>query len=261
MTAPTERGALVAWLTELQQLVRWIDDRAQAKNAVESQYRAFLAFKRRWGIWPLILCIVGGLLISAMFSALFEEVWVGALSVQDGIYTRTPGIAYLLASVTQWIVGGTIGTVFWIFRNKSAFKANSNAERMNQQIDEHNQQTYAQAQQIAAQLNEAGRIYTSRFAEGYPDAYAYDDAVGFAIQAVQNHRANTVGDAINLYEQVLHQQRMEQSQQAMLAEQERTRKQMAVGFVVNAALQGATIAAVNNAASRPQTVHHTHTWK
>ena len=140
-------------------------------------------------------------------------------------------------------------------------KANVKIDKQNEQIDAHNRQVYAQAQAIAEQLNEAGRIYSVSFAAGYPEAYAYDDAVGFALQAVQNHRANTVGEAINLYEQFRHQQRMEQSQQAMLAEQERTRKQMAVGFVVNAALQGATIAAVNKAAARPLTVDVTHRYR
>ena len=46
--------------------------------------------------------------------------------------------------------------------------------------------------------------YTQEVAPWYPPAYCYVDAAEFLLQAVQNYRADTMKEAMNLYEDTMH---------------------------------------------------------
>ena len=229
-----DRAALTAWLNELFGLVQHMETLYGQKAAVEARFPQPTPYKRPWGWKGYALCIVIAFVVL-------------------GIPMSSSNWFVSLLALPVVLVVGVGGP---LLRNRKLVPAsNAKADQKNRARAESMREATAP---IDAQLNEAGRIYATRFASGYPQAYAYSDAVGFVAQAVQNHRADSVGMAINLYEQVLHQQRLEQSQQAILEEQQRSRRQIAAGFVISAAMQGATIGAINRAASQPRTVHVKH---
>ena len=68
-----------------------------------------------------------------------------------------------------------------------------------------------QTQQIDMELDQAGLLYKEHFAQQFPRDYAYSDAVALCLKAIENHRADPIGHAPNLYEDALHQRRMEKN--------------------------------------------------
>lgn len=99
-------------------------------------------------------------------------------------------------------------------------------KKINEKIDADNQQIVAENEQIKAQeqavLNDLQKVqiaYRERVSYWYPDNYCTVDAVEFFQNAVKNYRADSLKEAINLYETVLHQRRVENTQKQALQEQ------------------------------------------
>ena len=76
--------------------------------------------------------------------------------------------------------------------------------------------------------------YRERVAYWYPDNYCSLDAVEFFYNAVNNYRADSLKEAINLYETALHQRRVEDTQKQALKEQR-------FANMANLVMQGAAI--------------------
>lgn len=64
--------------------------------------------------------------------------------------------------------------------------------------------------EILSQLDDF--YHSSKIAGRYPQMYLYDDAVSYCIELANNMRADSVKEAINLYEENLHRIRMEDLQ-------------------------------------------------
>ena len=99
-------------------------------------------------------------------------------------------------------------------------------KKINEKIDADNQQIVAENEQIKAQeqavLNDLQKVqiaYRERVSYWYPDNYCTVDAVEFFHNAVKNYRADSLKEAINLYETALHQRRVENTQKQALQEQ------------------------------------------
>lgn len=98
----------------------------------------------------------------------------------------------------------------------------------NQKIDEHNievdvnnmhaQVLYDQTVQL---LDACKKELFQNSSSWYPRAYYTKDAIEFFISAVENFRADTVKEMVNLYEKSEHYRRMEAIQSAMLKNQQR----------------------------------------
>jgi hypothetical protein len=135
-----------------------------------------------------------------------------------------------------------LATAIVLVRNKLILpRQNGRAERINLQREAHNDAVWAEEQQVDAQLNQASRDFATSIGTRFPQAYLYDEAVVFCLQMVQNHRAASVSDALNLYDTELKHRQIQDMHAAQLAETQRMRKQAAVGNVINAAMQGAVI--------------------
>lgn len=99
-------------------------------------------------------------------------------------------------------------------------------KKINEKIDADNQQIVAENEQIKAQeqavLNDLQKVqiaYRECVSYWYPDNYCTVDAAEFFQNAVKNYRADSLKEAINLYETVLHQRRVENTQKQALQEQ------------------------------------------
>lgn len=218
MATPQERFELSSWLSDLLKLTQNIEAGWARKAQIEQQYAAQLKPNKK--PWRLIM----GALLTWVVS------WPLTFVVQNG-----------LVLIPLSIAGGVAAVM--IYNRKFLPKRNEVVQAANNEIWK---RCTAELAPVNQQLDDDGAAFTQRFAQHFPNDYAYSDAVAFCLKAVQNHRADSVGSAINLYEQELHQQRLEQTQEAILEEQARTRRQQAVGMVVNTVMQGATISAIRS---------------
>lgn len=98
----------------------------------------------------------------------------------------------------------------------------------NKKIDEHNievdvNNTHMQIQynQTVQQLEVYKKELFQKTGAWYPRAYYTQDAINFFINAVENYRADTVKEMVNLYEKSEHYRRMEASQSAIMRNQQR----------------------------------------
>lgn len=75
--------------------------------------------------------------------------------------------------------------------------------------------------QLALSLEREGGI-----ANTLPAQYRSTRAIGFMLQAVQSYRADSIKEAVNLYEEQTHRQRLEQGQQKIITQQQALQTQM-----------------------------------
>jgi len=113
----------------------------------------------------------------------------------------------------------------------------------NEMITRQNRATRERIEEMAApdlaaidqQISEVRDAYkTFGYAGFFPEHYLNSADVGRCWNFVRDHRAFSVQQAINLLEEELHRARMENFQAAQLAENERTRRMVQVGNLINA---------------------------
>lgn len=268
------RKALVQRLGYLHQLLQYIDAQWRAKAALGQRYQAPVPLKRRWRTWVVLLIAVGAGTVLSMIVAPIVEAWMHANNIGgEGIYLAS----FSTFDAAIWILPGTliVGFLVQLLRNRVVVpKQHAIAERENERREQSNAAVRAEEQQIDGQLVQAGRDLAQRVGtDFYPEAYRHEEAVAFCAQAVQNHRANSVTAALNLYETELHRRRVEDMHAAQLAEAQRATKMQAAGNVINAAMTGAAIGTIRaesaatrranaanasrvaEAAKQPRTVH------
>jgi hypothetical protein len=138
--------------------------------------------------------------------------------------------------------------------------------RSNQDREAHNEANSREFWENYGNLAKAESDLAAEAGTWYPHAYLHEDAVAFCALAVQNHRANDITAAINLYE-------TEQRHAALLAEQQRTQASVMWDSMQNDANARATneairqegartrasndanAARINEQLKKPQTVH------
>ena len=99
--------------------------------------------------------------------------------------------------------------------------------------------------ELRTQLNAVGVQYHSECSEYIPQDYRYNmAAVDFFAKAMVNRRADSIKEAVNLYETEMYRKRMEAKQDAMIRKQEEANQLAAA----NRAASIATAAAVNRQA-------------
>lgn len=218
-THPIDRAELVALLAELYTLTQRIESDYEEKARIEGQFPEPKPPLKPWGWKGFAVSIVVSLIV---LSRILSNLGILA------------NLIYLL-----WPAVGIGIPILW---NKSlVHRANERRQQSNRELAVRVRDATAD---VDAKLVESGRVYATRFASMYPEAYVYSDAVAFCVNAIRNHRADSVGESINLYETERHRQRLEQNQEQMLEEQHLIRRQQAGQAVVNAALQGATLGAI-----------------
>ena len=74
---------------------------------------------------------------------------------------------------------------------------------------------------LIQQIKEVQKQYTDEISGWYPCDYCYIEAAEFFLNAVKNSRADSIKEAVNLYEETNHRQRLEENQQQMLQQQKK----------------------------------------
>ncbi|MGO3833098.1 MAG: hypothetical protein ACTJGT_03940 [Microbacteriaceae bacterium] len=149
-------------------------------------------------------------------------------------------------------------------------KKNAQIAAKNAQIDQQNeeiaeqigQETWPLVGPISANIDSARKEFHAQFRGFFPEKYLTPTDVAACWHIVHDHRAATVGDAINVLEGDLHHRYLENVAEAQLAEQQRANKIAVTSSILNAIGQGAIIgtmrsegAATRAAMSRPVEVN------
>lgn len=244
------RAELVERLTYMHALLRWMDEKWQEKDAVAQRYQDLIPLKDKWGfarymMWLGILTVGVTMIVTGILRAIgrreMEEVGRSSLVNTDPV---SVGILVFPAALVLAFVVVVVHNKFVLPRQ------HERAVRVNRQREEHNAVVRVEEEQVDAQISRAGHDFATHIGNSYPQEYLYEEAVVYCIQMVRNHRAGSVGEAINLYEAEQHNRRVMNMQQAQLDESKRMRKQQMVSTAVNAAMTGAAIHSMRKEGAR-----------
>lgn len=128
-------------------------------------------------------------------------------------------------------IGLIIGIVAGVFARKYYLKFRS------EKIDAENLEIQKKEQAVLDNLANVQKVYIEQLGSWYPENYCSVDAVQYFYTAVKNFRADTLKEAINLYETSLHQKRVEDNQKETI-NQQKLGNLLSVGSLV---LQGVAI--------------------
>ena len=131
-------------------------------------------------------------------------------------------------------------------------KKNAQIAAKNAQIDQRNeeiaeqigQETWPLVGPISANIDSARKEFHAQFRGFFPEKYLTPTDVAACWHIVHDHRASTVGDAINILQRDLHQARLENYAAAQLAEQQRANTIALTSSILNAVGQGAIIGTI-----------------
>ncbi|MCU6720234.1 zinc-ribbon domain-containing protein [Porcipelethomonas ammoniilytica] len=166
-----------------------------------------------------------------------------------GSTNNMPLLVQLFYYVISGIIPIALGIVVGVYFNKNIIpKINEkirhkNVEiiQANQKIAEYNQSIRQQADELNRRLHEIQLRYQNTVMTWYPQNYCYIEATEFFLDSVVNYRADTLKEAINLYEEYLHRERVERNQESMLKKQD-LNNLLTLGSVI---MQGQVLSAVH----------------
>lgn len=167
-------------------------------------------------------------------------------------------VALFVLSLVIWVVGSIVIKRVW---NKRVAKKNATIAEQNQAIAAENATRkpqdapiYEQLDALEVQMAPIREEWATDIAPWYPQDYMNVTDATELLHLVEGHRANTMTEAINTYETIQHQQRMELSQQQIIDQQEQIKRNQKMQIF----LQGVTAAAsIQGAASAAQTASNT----
>lgn len=248
MTATREE--LVAWMNSVRGLLRFIDQRSQRKAEIANSYQSATPMKKNWGILAVVLWAVAFLVVlftvgSVVLDAIYGAVLGPFISQEQG--EANQGLMVVLMLALPVLVSVIMAVLVVLFRNLVLVRRqHARAQIVNQRHDEHNTKLRTEEREIDAELSHAGDELRENVLGVFPEKYLYDDAVAYCTELVASHRANSIIEAINLYETEMHRRRIEDMHAAQLAEAQHHSRLQALGNVINAAGHAATSSAVRS---------------
>lgn len=238
-----EGKELLIGLQEAQSIINNVFD-LEGKLAEQSRYlQPLRQLKWKKSYYVLTALVVFALITSTPLR------WVsGIVTIPLSLINQRFALSVLnIINIACSLILGNIFAKLW--KKKALLKQ----EKENSAISEQNARIYEIIDELKQRILPLQKRYAERIAPWYPQNYCSVDAVGFFVDAVQNYRANTVSEAVNLYEDALHKRKMERGQE-QIAKQQRISAMLQVGALM---MQGATIDAINrntDAVNNPQFV-------
>lgn len=217
----TTREELLNGLGEAVNVIRQLAGVQQKLNNVRALYRNTKPVKRFNLIGLIGIILIGFWVLCSLMAVVAHE----------------PGAAigfFVLFIIPHFIV--------FKFLNK---RINKRVNEENNKIIANNEQLKIQEQNVLNELQQIQITYRERIGHWYPENYCTVDAVEFFYNVINNYRADSMKEAINLYETHMHQQRVESNQQQAI-KQQKLNNLLAAGSLV---MQGATLGAINNQTS------------
>ena len=265
-----ERSQLENWLNHLHGLLGRFDALWGQRATLEQQLQPEQQHRQKWKVWVIAVFSLAFIFLGfTVFSSITGIITSIVLLPFSGVEYGDPleGLVRFLMWTVPVVLSIGLAIAVVLFRNRVLLpRANTKIDVVNQQRRAGNDVLAGQIHAVDSRIAEANGEFQGHMSElhrltgdGFPERYLYQDAVAFCWHMVHDHRADSIGKALNLYvEQLKHNEQL-QKQQELIEETQRVRKQVMVGSVVNAAVTGAGIGAANaNAkAARQQSAANT----
>lgn len=125
----------------------------------------------------------------------------------------------LLLLLGNLVVGALISAIMLVVHNVKAKRHNAREEAATDAREVHNEQVHGLEKAVVDEINSLVGEYRDNYQGKFPAAYLLANAVAHMWQLVDNYRASTLQEVINVYEGDMHRQRIENQNQAMLNNQ------------------------------------------
>lgn len=206
-------------------------------------------YKKLWhGMRPvggkIIVVILALILIGVLgstFQALLEKLYF-SLGV-------SVGVAIFLMYLIQFLLVLLVPAVVQVVMNKRIVKHNrKNADRL-ESNKESNRHVYVEEQAVKERISQASAEYY-KVESLLPNDYKYDkNALQFMANLLTNGRADSMKDAINLYEEEMHRKRMEAKQDELIRKQEEANRIAVANMIASNIAASEQTAAMNRQAA------------
>lgn len=243
------RSQLESKLGGLHSIFKQFEDLTQHQASIyQAHDHRYVTYPKPWRagmywLWVLILTIAFSVINFSIGMMVFMSSMDSSAGEMDSA-TLVPMLGLFLLPLPLALIGAG---VIVVMRNRRIKATNSKRETQNQEIAQQiATDTWPQIQQVQAQLKQASQEYWEHYSGWFPSNYLTASDVAQCWHIVHNHRASTVQEAINIYETILHRQRLEDSAAAQFAATQRTANLVLLGNIVNAAGHAATISTVRS---------------
>lgn len=125
----------------------------------------------------------------------------------------------LLWLLGNLVVAALISAIMLVVHNVKAKRHNAREEAATDAREVHNEQIHEREKVVVDEINSLVGEYRDNYQGKFPAAYLLANAVAHMWQLVDNYRASTLQEVINVYEGDMHRQRIENQNQAMLNNQ------------------------------------------
>lgn len=234
------REDLANRLAGLFHLLQWFERLDAQQQSIYDQYahhyRRYLHPWRGGARVGMALLLSFGLFLIAM---IIVVVTLGGPGAQDPSAALAVPLVVLAPVPTAFILIA--------LRNASIPRRNAKREKANQKIAMQVEELAAdELAPVRREMVKARAEFIKRFEGWFPAKYLTSDDVGACWRLVEDHRASSVQEAINVYETELHRQRLENYAAAQVFEAQRAVRVAALGNIINAVGHSATRGAIRS---------------
>ena len=128
-------------------------------------------------------------------------------------------ITILLFLLGNLVLGVLISAIMLVVHNAKVKRHNASEDAATNSREAHNEQVHELEKAVVDEINSLVGEYRDNYQGKFPAAYLLANAVAYMWQLVDNYRASTLQEAVNVYEGDMHRQRIESQNRAMLNNQ------------------------------------------
>ena len=128
-------------------------------------------------------------------------------------------ITVLLFLFGNLVLGVLISAIMLVVHNAKVKRHNASEDAATNSREAHNEQVHGLEKAVVDEINSLVGEYRDNYQGKFPAAYLLANAVAHMWQLVDNYRASTLQEVVNVYEGDMHRQRIENQNQAMLNNQ------------------------------------------
>lgn len=125
----------------------------------------------------------------------------------------------LLFLLGNLVLGVLISAIMLVVHNAKVKRHNASEDAATNSREAHNEQVHELEKAVVDEINSLVGEYRDNYQGKFPAAYLLANAVAYMWQLVDNYRASTLQEAVNVYEGDMHRQRIESQNRAMLNNQ------------------------------------------